>query len=173
MAKIAFLGLGVMGFPMAGHIAWLADVTVYNRTSAKARPGPPNGGASGDPAAAATGADFVFVALVMIPMCWRLRLAMRGIPAMKSGAVFIDNSTVSADVARKLYAAGQGYGVMTLDAPYPGGRLVPNGKLTVMVGGDDAAFDTALPVMQCYGAGWLIWGPPDKANRPRWSIKSV
>ena len=90
------------------------------------------------------------------------------IPAMKSGAVFIDNSTVSADVARQLYAAGQDYGVMTLDAPVSGGQAgAENGKLTVMVGGDDAAFAMALPVMQCYGARVVHMGAAGQGQQAK------
>ena len=90
------------------------------------------------------------------------------IPAMKSGAVFIDNSTISADVARQLYAAGQDYGVMTLDAPVSGGQAgAENGKLTVMVGGDDAAFAMALPVMQCYGARVVHMGAAGQGQQAK------
>ena len=157
MAKIAFLGLGVMGFPMAGHIAAAGHhVTVYNRTSSKAEAWVAhNGGAhAATPVAATTSADFVFCCVGDDPDVLEVALGDEGaIPAMKSGAVFIDNSTVSADVARQLYLTGQDYGVMTLDAPVSGGQAgAENGKLTVMVGGDDVAFATALPVMQCYGA---------------------
>ena len=157
MAKIAFLGLGVMGFPMAGHIAVAGhDVTVYNRTSAKAKAWAAQHGGThaATPAAAVTGADFVFCCVGDNPDVLAVALGDEGaIPAMKSGTVFIDNSTVSADVARELYSAGQEYGVMTLDAPVSGGQAgAENGKLTVMVGGDDAAFASALPVIQCYGA---------------------
>ena len=118
MAKIAFLGLGVMGFPMAGHIAAAGhDVTVYNRTSAKAEAWvAQHGGAhTVTPAAAAISADFVFCCVGDDPDVLAVALGDEGaIPAMKSGAVFIDNSTVSADVARRLYAAGQDLGVLAL-----------------------------------------------------------
>ena len=89
------------------------------------------------------------------------------IPSMKSGAVFIDNSTVSADVAGQLYDAGKALGVRTLDAPVRG-RKRKNGKLTVMVGGDDNAFALALPLMECYGRGLCIWALLVKVSRPRW-----
>ena len=125
MAKIAFLGLGVMGFPMAGHIAAAGhSVTVYNRTSAKAEAWvAQHGGAHAlTPAAASIDADFVFCCVGDDPDVLTVALGDEGaIPAMKSGAVFIDNSTVSADVARQLYAAGQELGVLTLDAPVSGG----------------------------------------------------
>ena len=172
MAKIAFLGLGVMGFPMAGHIAAAGHaVTVYNRTSAKAEAWvAQHGGAHAvTPAAAAIGADFVFCCVGDDPDVLAVALGDEGaIPAMKSGAVFIDNSTVSADVARQLYAAGQDYGVMTLDAPVSGGQAgAENGKLTVMVGGDDAAFASALPVMQCYGARVVHMGAAGQGQQAK------
>ena len=173
MAKIAFLGLGVMGFPMAGHIAGAGhDVTVYNRTSAKAEAwaAQHSGAHAATPAAAVTGADFVFCCVGDDPDVLAVALGDEGgaIPAMKSGAVFIDNSTVSADVARQLYSVGQEYGVMTLDAPVSGGQAgAENGKLTVMVGGDDAAFASALPVIQCYGARVVHMGAAGQGQQAK------
>ena len=172
MAKIAFLGLGVMGFPMAGHIAAAGhDVRVYNRTSAKAEAWvAQHGGAhAATPAAAAAGADFVFCCVGDDPDVLAVALGDDGaIPAMKPGAVFIDNSTISADVARQLYAAGQELGVMTLDAPVSGGQAgAENGKLTVMVGGDDAGFTAALPVMQCYGARVVHMGTAGQGQQAK------
>jgi len=172
MAKIAFLGLGVMGFPMAGHIAAAGhDVTVYNRTSAKAEAWvAQHGGAhAATPAAAAGGADFVFCCVGDDPDVLAVALGDDGaIPAMKPGAVFIDNSTISANVARQLYAAGQELGVMTLDAPVSGGQAgAENGKLTVMVGGDDAGFTAALPVMQCYGARVVHMGAAGQGQQAK------
>ena len=172
MAKIAFLGLGVMGFPMAGHIAAAGhDLRVYNRTSAKAEAWvAQHGGAhAATPAAAAGGADFVFCCVGDDPDVLAVALGDDGaIPAMKPGAVFIDNSTISADVARQLYAAGQELGVMTLDAPVSGGQAgAENGKLTVMVGGDDAGFAAALPVMQCYGARVVHMGTAGQGQQAK------
>ena len=172
MAKIAFLGLGVMGFPMAGHIAAAGhDLRVYNRTSAKAEAWvSQHGGAhAATPAAAAAGADFVFCCVGDDPDVLAVALGDEGaIPAMKPGAVFIDNSTISAGVARQLYAAGQELGVMTLDAPVSGGQAgAENGKLTVMVGGDDAGFTAALPVMQCYGARVVHMGTAGQGQQAK------
>ena len=157
MAKVAFLGMGVMGYPMAGHIADAGhDVTVYNRTTAKAETWvAQHGGAWADtPAAAAKDADFVFCCVGDDPDVLAVASGLDGaIPAMKSGAVFIDNSTISADVARQIYDSAKERNIAALDAPVSGGQAgAENGKLTVMVGGDTAAFDTALPLMQCYGA---------------------
>ncbi len=172
MAKIAFLGMGVMGYPMAGHIAAAGhDVTVYNRTTAKAEAWAAQHGGrhAATPAAAANGADFVFCCVGDDPDVLSVALGDDGaIPAMKPGAVFIDNSTVSADVARQLYAAGSAAGVMTLDAPVSGGQAgAENGQLTVMVGGDAAGFDAALPVMQCYGARVVHMGAAGQGQQAK------
>ena len=172
MAKIAFLGMGVMGYPMAGHIAAAGhDVTVYNRTTAKAEAWAARHGGrhAATPAAAANGADFVFCCVGDDPDVLSVALGDDGaIPAMQQGAVFIDNSTVSADVARQLYAAGSAAGVMTLDAPVSGGQAgAENGQLTVMVGGDAAGFDAALPVMQCYGARVVHMGAAGQGQQAK------
>ena len=157
MAKIAFLGLGVMGYPMAGHIAAAGhDVTVYNRTGAKAESWVAQHGGSlaATPAEAAAGADVVLSCVGDDPDVLAVALGPDGaIPAMREGAVYIDNSTVSANVARQLAEAGAERGVGVLDAPVSGGQAgAENGKLTVMVGGVQDVFDSALAVMQCYGA---------------------
>jgi len=172
MAKIAFLGMGVMGYPMAGHIAAAGhDVTVYNRTTAKAEAWAAQHGGrhAATPAAAANGADFVFCCVGDDPDVLSVALGDDGaIPAMQQDAVFIDNSTVSADVARQLYAAGSAAGVMTLDAPVSGGQAgAENGQLTVMVGGDAAGFDAALPVMQCYGARVVHMGAAGQGQQAK------
>ena len=157
MAKIAFLGLGVMGYPMAAHIAAAGhDVTVYNRTAAKAESWVARHGGTqaATPAAAAGAADVVLSCVGDDPDVLSVALGPDGaIPAMREGAVYIDNSTVSATVARQLAEAGAERGVGVLDAPVSGGQAgAENGKLTVMVGGAQDVFDSALAVMQCYGA---------------------
>ncbi|MDC1120536.1 NAD(P)-dependent oxidoreductase [Alphaproteobacteria bacterium] len=172
MAKIAFLGMGVMGYPMAGHIAAAGhDVTVYNRTTAKAEAWVAQHGGqhAATPAAAVSGADFVFCCVGDDPDVLSVALGGDGaIPAMQQGAVFIDNSTVSTDVARQLYAAGSAAGVMTLDAPVSGGQAgAEKGQLTVMVGGDAAGFDAALPVMQCYGARVVHMGAAGQGQQAK------
>jgi 3-hydroxyisobutyrate dehydrogenase len=172
MSKVAFLGMGVMGYPMAGHIAAAGhDVTVYNRTAAKAEAwAAQHGGAHAKtPAAAVAGADFVFCCVGDDPDVLAVALGAEGaIPAMKDGAVFIDNSTVSADVARQLHDAAPRYGVATLDAPVSGGQAgAENGKLTVMVGGDDAAFAAALPLMECYGARVVHMGAAGQGQQAK------
>jgi 3-hydroxyisobutyrate dehydrogenase len=172
MSKVAFLGMGVMGYPMAGHIAAAGhEVTVYNRTAAKSEAwAAQHGGAAAlTPAAAAADADFVFCCVGDDPDVLSVALGDDGaIPAMKSGAVFIDNSTVSADVARQVYDAAKAMGVHTLDAPVSGGQAgAENGKLTVMVGGDDAAFAAAVPLMECYGARVVHMGGAGKGQQAK------
>ena len=172
MSKVAFLGMGVMGYPMAGHIAAAGhEVTVYNRTAAKSEAwAAQHGGAAAlTPAAAAADADCVFCCVGDDRDVLSVALGDDGaIPAMKTGAVFIDNSTVSADVARQVYDAAKAMGVHTLDAPVSGGQAgAENGKLTVMVGGDDAAFAAALPLMECYGARVVHMGGAGKGQQAK------
>jgi 3-hydroxyisobutyrate dehydrogenase len=164
MAKVAFLGLGVMGFPMAG---WLARkghaVTVFNRSAAKAERWCKEygGSAAASPAAAAQGAEIVFSCVGDDPDLRAIALGNDGvIAAMSSGAVFCDHTTASADVAREIAAAGKARGVHCLDAPVSGGQAgAENGKLTVMVGGDAAPFATAEPVIRSYSHNVRLLGP--------------
>lgn len=172
MAKVAFLGLGVMGFPMAGHIAAAGhDVTVYNRTTSKAENWvAKHGGAMATtPALAAAGADFVFACVGDDPDALAVALGDDGaFDAMRAGAVYIDNSTVSADVARQLDAAARERNFSSLDAPVSGGQAgAENGKLTVMVGGSDDAFATALPVIECYSARVVHMGAAGKGQQAK------
>ena len=164
MANVAFLGLGVMGFPMAG---WLAKkghgVTVYNRTAAKAeRWCKEHGGKSAPtPAAAAQGADVVFSCVGDDPDLREIALGTSGvIAAMKPGTVYCDHTTASADIAREIAAAGSKRGVHCLDAPVSGGQAgAENGKLTVMVGGEAAPFATAEPIIRSYAQTVRLQGP--------------
>ena len=164
MANVAFLGLGVMGFPMAG---WLArkghTVTVFNRTAAKAERWCKEygGRAAATPAAAAQGAEIVFSCLGDDPDLRAVAIGAGGvIAAMQRGAIFCDHTTASADVAREIAAAGRARGVQCLDAPVSGGQAgAENGKLTVMVGGDAAAFATAEPVIRSYAHNVKLLGP--------------
>ena len=172
MAKVAFLGLGVMGYPMAGHIAAKGHVvTVYNRTASKAEAWVADhcGAAAATPADAEADADFVFSCVGDDPDVLAVALGDGGaIAAMKPGAVYIDNSTVSADVARQLYEAGKAANLGVLDAPVSGGQAgAENAKLTVMVGGDQATFDSALPVMECYGARVVRMGDAGKGQQAK------
>jgi 3-hydroxyisobutyrate dehydrogenase-like beta-hydroxyacid dehydrogenase len=164
MAKVAFLGLGVMGFPMAG---WLAQkghsVTVYNRTRAKADGwrAKHEGAAAATPAEAAAGAEIVFSCVGDDPDLRAIALGPAGaIAAMRRGAIYVDHTTASAGVAREIAAAGAERGVACLDAPVSGGQAgAENGKLTVMVGGDATAFATAEPVIRSYSHNVRLLGP--------------
>ena len=155
-ASVAFLGLGVMGFPMAGHLAAKGhDVTVYNRTAAKAESwtGRHGGKSAATPAAAARGADFVFSCVGNDDDLRAVILGPGGaLAGMGEGAVLVDHTTTSAIVAREVEAAAKDAGVGFLDAPVSGGQAgAENGVLTIMVGGDDTAFARAEPVMGAYG----------------------
>jgi 3-hydroxyisobutyrate dehydrogenase len=164
MAKIAFLGMGVMGAPMARHLARAGhEVTVYNRTMAKAAAWvAANGGqAAPSPAAAASGADVV---LACVGADEDLRAVTVGpggaFAAMQPGALFIDHTTVSAEIARELAEAGAERDLLVLDAPVSGGQAgAENGQLTIMCGGTATAFATAEPVMSAYARRIGHMGP--------------
>ena len=163
-AKVAFIGLGVMGFPMAGHLkAKGYDVVVYNRTGAKADAwAQKHGGKSAPtPAAAARGADFVMTMVGNDKDVEEVILGKDGaLAGMKKGAVLVDHTTASADVARKVYAAAKEKGVPFIDAPVSGGQAgAENGKLTVMCGGDKEPFERAKPVMDSYARAVTLLGP--------------
>ena len=165
MAKVAWIGLGVMGYPMAGHIRRKGghDLTVYNRNGAKAEAWAKEygGTTAPTPAEAAKDADFVFSCVGNDNDLREVTLGAQGaFNAMKKGAVFIDNTTASANVARELYAAAKDKGFDVLDAPVSGGQAgAQNGALTVMVGGDQAAFDRAQPVIASYARMVTLIGP--------------
>ncbi|CAN5792924.1 NAD(P)-dependent oxidoreductase [soil metagenome] len=153
--KVAFLGLGVMGDPMAGHLQRAGHaVTVYNRTAAKAAQwATAYGGASAaTPREAAAGADIVFACVGNDADLRSVVLGADGAFAgMKPGAVFVDHTTASAEVARELNAAAQPLGLQFIDAPVSGGNLgAINGALTVMCGGDAAAFASIQPVAMAF-----------------------
>ena len=163
MAKIAFLGLGVMGAPMAGHLAAAGhDAVVYNRTTAKAEAWVHTHGHrhAPTPAAAVEDADFVFCCVGADSDLYAVALGADGaFDAMKKGAIFIDNTTASAASARRLYAEAQQRGIAFLDAPVSGGEAgAVNGKLTVMCGGDEAVFARAQDVIACYAAKVVLVG---------------
>ncbi|MBO6918155.1 MAG: NAD(P)-dependent oxidoreductase [Rhizobiaceae bacterium] len=154
MAKVAFIGLGVMGYPMAGHLKTKGghDVCVYNRTSAKADKWVSEFGGSSapTPAEAANGADFVFTCVGNDNDLRAVTLGSDGVlNTMAAGSVLIDNTTASAEVAKELHAAAEAKGCGFVDAPVSGGQAgAENGVLTVMVGGDEATFAKAEPVIQ-------------------------
>jgi 3-hydroxyisobutyrate dehydrogenase-like beta-hydroxyacid dehydrogenase len=149
--RVAFLGLGVMGHPMAGHLARAGhQVTVYNRTTAKAEAWAAvyGGGFATTPQAAAAGAEFVFACVGNDDDLRSVALGDTGaFPGMAPGAVFVDHTTASAAVARELYAAARERGLHFVDAPVSGGEAgAVNGTLTVMCGGDAEPFEAMRPV---------------------------
>ncbi len=161
--KTAFLGLGVMGFPMAGHLKKGGhELTVYNRTAAKAQKWVETHGgkAAATPAEAAKGADIVFSCVGNDDDLRSIVLGEQGAFAgMSKGAIFVDHTTASANVARELGEVAKGKGLHFLDAPVSGGQAgAENGKLTVMVGGDQADFDRAKPVIDCYARACVLLG---------------
>jgi 3-hydroxyisobutyrate dehydrogenase-like beta-hydroxyacid dehydrogenase len=150
--KVSFLGLGVMGYPMAGHLVNAGlNVTVYNRTFKKAQDwaNEYNGRAVSTPEEAAEGADIV---LMCVGDDNDVReVANRALSAMKSGAILVDHTTASADVARELHALCTAKQIGFLDAPVSGGQAgAQNGQLTIMVGGDSDVYEKAEPVLQIY-----------------------
>lgn len=162
--RVAFLGLGVMGFPMAG---WLSraghSVTVFNRTRAKAEAwaGEYEGRIAASPAEAVGEADIVFTCVGDDPDLREVVLGAGGVlQAMSSGSVFVDHTTASAGIAREIAAAGGERGIRCLDAPISGGQAgAEQGRLTVMVGGDREAFARARPVIDCYAHSVRLLGP--------------
>ena len=153
--RVAFLGLGVMGLPMAGHRARAGhQVTVYNRTAAKAQAWASEfgGRVAATPADAARDADFVFACVGNDEDLRQVVLGDQGAFAgMKPGAVFVDHTTASAEVARELHAVARERGLHFVDAPVSGGQAgAVNGALTVMCGGDEAPFDAARPVVLAF-----------------------
>jgi 3-hydroxyisobutyrate dehydrogenase len=164
MSKVAFIGLGVMGFPMAGHLKTRGhDVVVFNRTRAKAdaflaRFG---GSAARTPAEAADGADFVFTCVGNDDDLRAVTLGADGaFAALGKGAIFVDHTTASAAIARELHDSAKDRGAGALDAPVSGGQSgAENGTLTVMVGGDDEDFEKAKPVIEAYARTVNLIGP--------------
>jgi 3-hydroxyisobutyrate dehydrogenase-like beta-hydroxyacid dehydrogenase len=165
MAKVAFIGLGVMGYPMAGHLKNRGghDVTVYNRTPGRAEKWVAafGGRAAPTPMAAAAGTDFVFTCVGNDDDLRAVVLAPDGaLRGMKNGAILIDNTTASATIAREIYAVAAENSVGFLDAPVSGGQAgAENGQLTVMVGGDRDVFDEAKPVIDSYAKMVGLMGP--------------
>ncbi len=165
MSKIAFIGLGVMGYPMAGHLHRGGhDVTVYNRTAAKAEKWAEEhaGAVATSPASAADGAEFVFSCVGNDDDVRSVILGEGGAFAgMQRDSILIDNTTVSAVLARELAETGLERGIHVIDAPVSGGQVgAENGALTVMCGGEEAPFQRVQPVMLCYARAVTLMGPP-------------
>ena len=165
MAKVAFIGLGVMGYPMARHLAQKGghDVVVYNRTTEKAKRWVAEyGGRHAEtPRAAAEGCDFVFSCVGNDDDLRSVAIGDNGlIGGMKAGAIYVDNTTASVAVARELAAAADEHGIGFLDAPISGGQAgAENGQLSVMIGGDQATFDKAKPVIESFAKVVGLMGP--------------
>jgi 3-hydroxyisobutyrate dehydrogenase len=163
MAKVAFLGLGVMGYPMAGHLKKGGhEVTVYNRTDAKSGKWVEEHGgtAKTTPREAAEGQDFVFACVGNDDDLRSVVLGEDGAFAgMTSGTVFVDHTTASAEVAQELYAKGKELGIGFIDAPVSGGQSgAENGVLTVMCGGDEDVYAKAEPVIGCFARSCVRLG---------------
>jgi 3-hydroxyisobutyrate dehydrogenase-like beta-hydroxyacid dehydrogenase len=162
--RVAFIGLGVMGFPMAGHLATAGhDVTVYNRTASRAEGWLQKykGRRAETPAAAARDAALVFSCVGNDDDVRSIVHGENGaLAGMRAGAILVDHTTASAEVAREIAAAAKKTGVEFLDAPVSGGQAgAENGKLTVMVGGEQGPFDRAKPVIDCYARACVLMGP--------------
>ena len=172
MAGCAFVGLGVMGYPMAGHLVSAGhDVTVYNRTASRAEAwvAEHGGTAAPTPAGAAADAEFVFVCVGNDDDVSSVTLAAGGVlESMASGSVLVDHTTASADLAQELHAAAGEQGVGFVDAPISGGQAgAENGVLTVMCGGDPADFDRAEPVIDAYAKAVTLLGGPGSGQRTK------
>jgi 3-hydroxyisobutyrate dehydrogenase-like beta-hydroxyacid dehydrogenase len=162
--NVAFIGLGVMGFPMAGHLAAAGhQVTVYNRTGSRAEAwvAKHGGKASPHPADGAKGASIVFVCVGNDDDLRSVVYGEKGaLAGMSRGAVLVDHTTASAEVAREISAKAKGLGIGFLDAPVSGGQAgAENGKLTVMVGGEEDIFARAKPVIDSYARACALMGP--------------
>ncbi|MEM7499632.1 MAG: NAD(P)-dependent oxidoreductase [Pseudomonadota bacterium] len=164
MATVSFLGLGVMGYPMAGHLAAKGHtVKVYNRTIAKAEKwaGEHGGSHGATPREAAEGSEIVFACVGNDDDLRSVVLGNDGAFAgMGSGTIFVDHTTASANVARELYETGKGKGIDFVDAPVSGGQAgAENGVLTVMCGGDEAPYAKAEPVIAAFARSCRLLGP--------------
>ena len=161
--KVAFIGLGVMGYPMAGYISKAGhNVTVYNRTTAKADKWltEHKGTKAETPAKASDGADFVFTCVGNDNDLKEVTFGDNGIfKTIKKGAIYIDNTTASATIAREIYEYSKKNGFGSLDAPVSGGQAgAENGALTVMIGGDQADFEKAKDKINCYSKKMKLLG---------------
>ena len=161
--NVAFIGLGVMGYPMAGYISKAGhNVTVYNRTSAKAEKwiSEYKGLKADTPAKAADGADYIFTCVGNDNDLREVTFGVNGIfKTIKKGAVYIDNTTASATIAKEIYEYSKKNGFGSLDAPVSGGQAgAENGALTVMIGGDKADFNKAKDKIDCYSKKMKLLG---------------
>ena len=176
--RVSFIGLGVMGYPMAGYLAKSGhEVVVYNRTTTKAEKWCEEfgGSSAATPAAAAQGADIVFSCVGNDDDVRDVILGDDGaICGMSSGSIVVDHTTASATLAREIHGIAAEKSIGFLDAPLSGGQAgAENGQLTIMVGGDEEVFDRAAPVMDCYAKAITLIGPVGSGSWRRWLIKSA
>ena len=162
--KVAFIGLGTMGYPMAGHLAKAGhEVTVYNRTATKAAQwiAEYGGNSAATPAEAASNAEIVFTCVGNDNDLREVVIGENGVFKVMAGrAILVDHTTASAEVARELDAVAAEKGLGFLDAPVSGGQAgAENGVLSIMVGGEQTVFDTAAPVIDCYAKSTRLLGP--------------
>ena len=162
--NVTFIGLGVMGYPMAGYISKAGhNVTVFNRTKSKAEKwiNEYKGKMAETPAEAAKDAEYIFTCVGNDNDLREVSMGKNGLyNTAKKGSVYIDNSTVSAEICRELYKAAKDKGFDFLDAPISGGQPgAESGKLTVMVGGDEKVFSKAKPIIDCYSQKVNLIGP--------------
>jgi len=162
--KVSFIGLGVMGYPMAGHISKAGhNVTIFNRTTSKAEKWLKEykGKLAKTPAEAATDCDFIFTCVGNDNDLREVTLGKNGLfKSAKKNCVYIDNTTASAEIARELYKKARSAGFHFLDAPVSGGQAgAENGALTVMIGGDAEAYKKASSVIDCYSKKMKLLGP--------------
>jgi len=162
--RVSFIGLGVMGYPMAGHLSKSGhDVVVYNRTTARAAQwcGEFGGSAAPTPVEAAQGVDIVFVCVGNDDDVREVILGEQGaMHGMSTGSIIVDHTTASAKLARELHGAATEKSIGFLDAPLSGGQAgAENGQLTIMVGGDEDVFERTLPVIDCYAKAITLIGP--------------
>jgi 3-hydroxyisobutyrate dehydrogenase-like beta-hydroxyacid dehydrogenase len=162
--KVSFVGLGVMGYPMAGYISKAGhDVTVYNRTKSKAEKWTKEykGKIAKTPEEAAKDSDFVFTCVGNDDDLREVAIGKKGIfNTIKKNSIYIDNTTASAKIARELYKNAKAHGCGFLDAPVSGGQAgAEKGALTVMVGGDKEEFNKAKPIIDCYSKKVQLLGP--------------
>ncbi len=161
---VAFIGLGVMGYPMAGHLAASShEIVVYNRTASRADAWCARyaGESAPTPAAAASSADIVFVCVGNDDDVRQVVMGVDGVfDGIAEGAIIVDHTTASATIAREIHAHAAKKSIGFLDAPLSGGQAgAENGQLTIMVGGDAATFARAQPVMDCYAKAMTLIGP--------------
>ena len=161
--NVAFIGLGVMGYPMAGYISKAGhNVIVYNRTKSKAEKWIKEykGSIADTPAEAAKNSDFVFSCVGNDDDLKEVAIGKNGIyTTIKPGSIYVDNTTASADIARKLSKSADAHGFRFLDAPVSGGQAgAENGALTVMIGGDQTDFDKAKDKINCYSKKMKLLG---------------